>query len=198
MITPNYERLAHWNVREDGGVEVDASKYLRLAHKVAENYLRRFPGNKYRSDDVHGEAMVGLMYAARRFDPSRGFKFTTYAWPAVWNALLTMADKDRTMMRTCPTRLFRLDQPLTDDGMSARDVIPAREPEATDCDEVEDRKLLSRLLRHLKLEERRVVEARYVDCLTLQQIADKFGFASKQTAKNRLEMAFRKMRAKCA
>lgn len=52
---------------------------MRLAIDVAKNY---FPFNSNRADLVQ-EANRGLMKAIERFDPRRGFKFSTFAFPWV-------------------------------------------------------------------------------------------------------------------
>lgn len=49
---------------------------LRLAIKNARKYSRMYSAS---FDDLIGEANVGLMEAAKRFDPTRGFRFNTYA-----------------------------------------------------------------------------------------------------------------------
>ncbi|MCQ9134737.1 sigma-70 family RNA polymerase sigma factor [Streptomyces hilarionis] len=47
----------------------------RLVHKMAPRYLEQ--GLDY--DDLFQHGVLGLMRAARKFDPSKGFKFSTYA-----------------------------------------------------------------------------------------------------------------------
>ncbi|MFF4201952.1 sigma-70 family RNA polymerase sigma factor [Streptomyces sp. NPDC001668] len=47
----------------------------RLVHKMAPRYLEQ--GLDY--DDLFQHGALGLMRAARKFDPSKGFKFSTYA-----------------------------------------------------------------------------------------------------------------------
>jgi len=39
-------------------------------------------------EDVEGYAMIGLIAAADSFDPSRGLKFSTYAFPKIRGAIL--------------------------------------------------------------------------------------------------------------
>ena len=50
---------------------------LRLAHYVARQYVNR--GVEY--DDLVQEATLGLMHAISKFDPTRGYRFSTYAMP---------------------------------------------------------------------------------------------------------------------
>lgn len=56
---------------------------LGLVHQVANRYRCRGLDR----EDVVGEGVVGLMRAAEKFDPSRGFKFSTLAVPAIRHAI---------------------------------------------------------------------------------------------------------------
>jgi RNA polymerase sigma-32 factor len=64
-----------------------AIKYQKLAYKIAYGYR-----NNPRFEDLVQEGMYGLVIAARRFEPERGWKFATYAtyWirASILNALL--------------------------------------------------------------------------------------------------------------
>jgi RNA polymerase sigma-B factor len=51
--------------------------------QVAERVARRFPNRSLSWDDLHQVAMLGLLKAVERFDPERGFKFTTFAEPTI-------------------------------------------------------------------------------------------------------------------
>ena len=50
---------------------------------VAERVARRFPNRSLAWDDVFQVAQLGLLKAVERFDPDRGFKFTTFAEPTI-------------------------------------------------------------------------------------------------------------------
>lgn len=58
-------------------------EYRRLARHLAQRYVR--PGEP--PEDLEQVAYVGLIKAARRFDPARGVAFTTYAVPTVLGEL---------------------------------------------------------------------------------------------------------------
>jgi RNA polymerase sigma-B factor len=50
---------------------------------VAERVARRFPNRSLPWDDVFQVAQLGLLKAVERFDPARGFKFSTFAEPTI-------------------------------------------------------------------------------------------------------------------
>lgn len=50
---------------------------------VARHAARRFAGRSAASDDLFQVACLGLVKAARRFDPERGVRFATFAMPTV-------------------------------------------------------------------------------------------------------------------
>jgi RNA polymerase sigma factor (sigma-70 family) len=51
-------------------------RHLDFALWVSRATVARYPNE---ADDIHGEAYLELVESALRFDPSRGFQFTTYA-----------------------------------------------------------------------------------------------------------------------
>jgi RNA polymerase sigma factor (sigma-70 family) len=63
------------------------SHNIRLAVKAANGWA----GNGVTLDDLVQEAILGLHYAANKFDPARRFRFSTYATPWInrqlWNAV---------------------------------------------------------------------------------------------------------------
>jgi RNA polymerase sigma-B factor len=57
--------------------------HIDLAYSIA----RRFIGRGEELDDLRQVAMLALVHAANRFDPSRGFTFSTFAMPTITGAL---------------------------------------------------------------------------------------------------------------
>lgn len=53
---------------------------LALAESVARRY---FPRNRYRDEDIVQVAYIGLLNAARRYDPERGTSFAAFAVPTI-------------------------------------------------------------------------------------------------------------------
>jgi len=63
--------------------------YAPLARYVVDR-LNLKPGPALEYDDLLGQAVVGLIDAAERFDPSRGIKFETYAYHRIRGAVMDM------------------------------------------------------------------------------------------------------------
>lgn len=61
---------------------------LKLVHKLANRYLPRIKDNAVDYDDIFSEGCYGLIKAAETFDPSYGYKFSTYASRTIWGILL--------------------------------------------------------------------------------------------------------------
>jgi RNA polymerase sigma factor (sigma-70 family) len=58
-------------------------EHLRLAERMARDRVNPFVP----FDDRHQHARIGLIDAARRYDPSLGFAFSTYAGKCIWAAI---------------------------------------------------------------------------------------------------------------
>lgn len=50
-------------------------------------------------EDILQAGMLGLVKASHGFDPGRGFKFASYAWPAVLHSILGMCDATEKVTR---------------------------------------------------------------------------------------------------
>jgi RNA polymerase sigma-32 factor len=78
MLDAKQEHMlaARWRERGDGSVAHPlVTSHLRLAAKIAMQYRRcGLP-----IADLISEGNIGLMQAVNRFDPNRGFRFSTYA-----------------------------------------------------------------------------------------------------------------------
>jgi RNA polymerase primary sigma factor len=65
---------------------------LRLAQKLALKYSRCAAALGLTLDDLRQEAAIGLSRAAEKFDPARGYKFSTYAFWWISQALNRSVD----------------------------------------------------------------------------------------------------------
>jgi RNA polymerase sigma-32 factor len=78
MLSPEREQelaLAWRDHRDEAALRELVGSHLRLVIKIA----RGFAGYGLPISDLIAEGHVGLMQAAQKFDPDRGFRFATYA-----------------------------------------------------------------------------------------------------------------------
>ena len=78
MLSPEREQqlaLAWRDHGDEAALRELVGSHLRLVIKIA----RGFAGYRLPVSDLIAEGNVGLMQAAQKFDPDRGFRFATYA-----------------------------------------------------------------------------------------------------------------------
>ena len=73
---------------------INVEEHLGLARKVAFEYYRKSQG-KYTYDELESTAYMGLIRAAKNFDESKGFKFSTYAMPTIKGEIQRMFRDDK-------------------------------------------------------------------------------------------------------
>lgn len=74
MLLERYHRDGDTHAREELIVQ-----WMPLVRSLA----RRYAGRRERFDDLFQVGMIGLIKAVDRFDPNRGFEFSTYATPTI-------------------------------------------------------------------------------------------------------------------
>jgi RNA polymerase sporulation-specific sigma factor len=90
---------------------------LALVRWIARRYA--FGGRDL--DDLVQEGTLGLIKAARSFDPSLGFAFSSFAYSCIQNHLRTFLGRER--------ETLSLDEPLGDaDGDTHADILPDARP----------------------------------------------------------------------
>ena len=107
-------------------------------------------------DDLHGYGMLGLIAAADTWDPSRGLKFSTYAFPKIRGAILDELRKLDFLPRGRRERLRDLDRTVA--GLEQKNgLAPTPEEIAralgTDLDEVDEILTSARSVRESSLDE---------------------------------------------
>src|SRR6516225_11376200 len=78
VVSPEREQelaLAWRDLGDEAALRELVGSHLRLVIKIA----RGFAGYGLPISDLIAEGNVGLMQAAQKFDPARGFRFATYA-----------------------------------------------------------------------------------------------------------------------
>lgn len=77
--------------------------HIGLAASLAGRYTSRHES----PDDLHQAALIGLLHAVDRFDPTRGVQFTTFAWATISGELKRHL-RDRTWGVRVPRRVQEL------------------------------------------------------------------------------------------
>ncbi len=72
---------------------VNLEACLPMVRRLAWSVARRCPG-LIPVDDLYGEGLLGLVEARRRYDPTRGAAFTTYAWSRIRGRMLDFLRKE--------------------------------------------------------------------------------------------------------
>lgn len=144
-------------------------------------------GDSAEFDDAFQEALWAMWDAAVRFDPTRGFKFVTYAYRAILNRLARHAElsirygfvsvgdsKANGDRRRLADKPLSLDAPTSAENGPYRELMPGREPDPAEVVS-DDRDQLRAALAKLPARERYVLLARYWGDSTLAQVADRLG-----------------------
>ncbi|MFP3637662.1 RNA polymerase sigma factor FliA [Paraburkholderia sp. SIMBA_054] len=63
-------------------------QYGPLVRKLARQFTAKVPPNAVDIDDMMSEGTLALLSAAKRYDPSQGTAFETYASQRIWGAML--------------------------------------------------------------------------------------------------------------
>jgi RNA polymerase sigma-B factor len=82
MIRSSETKLLLQRYHRDGDAQAREElivQWIPLVRSLA----RRYAGRRERFDDLFQVGMIGLIKAVDRFDPDRGFEFSTYATPTV-------------------------------------------------------------------------------------------------------------------
>lgn len=162
--------------------EPDPAEYVQLAHWSATAFRRRYPHFDRDVDEVHAEAMVGLLKGCLKFDPSRGYKFVTYGSHAVYRHLWKVLVETPQHPKRLPRRaLVSLETPIgRADGKGEPGTLAEFVPDPEDwVDELDTAdaqwSVLRPLLGRLSARYREVIELRFWYGLTLVEVGRRLG-----------------------
>ena len=141
---------------------------LGLVHKLSYRYQR--PGISRK--DLVQEGTLGLHRAIVKYDPSKGVKLSTYAYPWIRSYMSRYVQKTRKAMDYLPV---------------AEVYNPEPDSETERVDEVED------LMACLSHGERAIISYLYINNLTIDQIAQTLDIAPTQVRRYQ-QRAIEKMR----
>ncbi len=133
-------------------------------------------------DVVEDACLPGLIRAAHRFDPTRGVKFSTFAFTVMRGEVLTWRRNSR-------RRLGKISSMEDDTLLATHEDAKANQDQTLLYDKNECAVLLSRL----EKEGRVLMKRRYWDHMTLRELG-KVYHVSPQTMRNRITRHFKTMR----
>jgi len=96
---------------------------LGLARFVARRCIARF-GRIIEPDDLVQEAHLGLVRAATHYDPTRGVRFTTYAFRCCWRACLDAVRSAQARRATASRQVKPLKATANWEDRPSRDAAP--------------------------------------------------------------------------
>jgi RNA polymerase sigma factor (sigma-70 family) len=104
-ITPQQQRIMKRGQKAKNTI---ISCNLRLVVHIAKKYVRRLSGSHMEMMDLIQEGNVGLHRAAELFDGSKGYKFSTYAYWWIRQAMTRAIDTQERMIRVPQHSLERI------------------------------------------------------------------------------------------
>ena len=149
--------------------------------------VRRFTNRGYESDDLFQIGSIGLMKAVDKFDLSYDVKFSTYAVPMITGEIRRFIRDDGMIKvsRTLKENAYKI--------MKAREMFCQTYQREATIDEISsitqiareeiDHVLLHQAMKHLEERERQIIQYRYFDGKTQQEIAGLFHISQVQVSR---------------
>lgn len=148
-------------------------KNMGLVYYIAHSF-QNSTGLEY--DDLVQEGMVGLVKAARTFDESRGFLFSTYAGNCIQKEILAYMKRQRKHKRD-----ISINQDIRGtDGAPMEEILGYSQKE---YENVWKRDLLERCIRSLNQSQREIVLLYYGKGLKQKEIAKQLGISQGQVCR---------------
>ena len=130
-------------------------EHLPLLQHIVGRLSLDVPGSVQR-DDLYGWGMLGLIGAADSFDPGRGLKFSTFAYPRIRGAILDELRREDFLPRGRREKLRELEA-IVSDVVQTTGAPPSPEEIAQrlgiELDEVDEIMHSARVAGHVSLEE---------------------------------------------
>jgi len=169
----------------------------KLVQFAVNRYLKRYTVPGMEREDLVSWGLMGLVHAARAWDPSRAGSFTTLAYKAIermivrgvmreWKpeqASVTVSLDELLFEEKTNTRETRLVDQIADDQDVEQEMLDG-----------EARAAIHRAVAGLTPPQRRLIERHFFEEISLARIADEMGL-SRQGAYVRQRIILRKLRA---
>jgi RNA polymerase sporulation-specific sigma factor len=104
---------------------IDMDRLIVENDKLIWYVMKKFRVPQNERDDFHSIGVFGLIEAARKFDLSRGTKFSTFAVPHIFPAIQKEFRRRRAKRRTVTAAIISLDDHFDDeDGLQYQNILP--------------------------------------------------------------------------
>jgi len=161
---------------------------MAFARSLAQRFSQALPSH-VDPDALESDAMLGLLMAARSFDPTRGVAFATYATPRINGAMLDgLRERQGPKVLSLDVVAYRRDGREVTRGDL---VVGNGEPVGAAIERHDD---IEHLLSFLSSDSRQMVREYYFGELTITQVGHLHGMFRERASK-RLELARNRMRA---
>ena len=182
-------------LRSDAEVDRLVNDNRKLVEYMVNRYLKRYHVGTMERDDLVSWGMIGLVNAARAWDPTRS-AFSTLACRAIERMIIRGVNREWHPEREQAT--VSLDALISGDpggGSDDRfvDQLPADENVERKLLDVERRDSLRSALETLPAEQRRLIQRHYFENESVEQIAKDLG-VSRQGVYSREKGIFRQLR----
>ena len=173
--TPDPELIS----RIDGllsNAEKVRDRIIRSNMRLVISIVKKFVSPSFSFDELLSDGIVTLMNAVEKFDYSRGFRFSTYAYRSIArNAYRQVMDRKKEMSRCCNVADGSVEGTLEESGTASMDEKTWERL----------RSMLAGFMGRLDKRERLIVKARYAlghhrKIQTFQSIADKLGVSKER------------------
>jgi RNA polymerase sigma factor (sigma-70 family) len=187
-------------------VTIDITEHLPLVHWVIDRYYTRRISGRIEREDLVSEGYMGLVKAAEKFDPARGFQFSTYAVHRVRNYIgrymqnhgrlvrvpIYLQDGERGK-RLRPETIRWLDAPHgVDPSRTLHDFMGSDDPAQSNALAAEDIKRLVASIRDKRA--RFAVHHWYLKDRTLEEIGANIGGVSRERVRQLVLQGVAEMR----
>ena len=185
-------------LRSEAEVERLVRDNRKLVDYMVNRYLKRYYVGTMEREDLVSWAMMGLVNAARAYDPARSKSFSTLACRAIERMIIRGVNREWRPDREQAT--LSLDQLLSgghSEGSDDRfvDQLPADENVEFTMLETERKVALKSALETLPAEQRQLIRRHYIDGENVQDIAKDLGL-TRQGVYSREKAIFKTLREK--
>jgi RNA polymerase sigma factor FliA len=173
-----------WRTKGGSGWQEARAKLIYIHRNLVRHVLGNYTVGRHHpgvvdNDDLMSAGVIGLIQSVDKFEPERGFDFSTYAVPRIWGAML---DEVRSMdwvprlarERGEPVPAFLSIQEFEFDYFAASAIGPDAEAEVQD--ELTRRmERVRRAISYLPKRHRMVLEGYYLQGMRQRQFAELWG-----------------------